>query len=126
MAGVVSDADSSVFARRVAPRLEVEDEPDRDPARRVRTSGANTDSGEQEDGERNGWFMDKTAHGWCLFRFVWRLERKKRSGFAPVSTQRLQLERGRRRMSPGRGERRLPGGWPTEAGGKIRGNFTWD
>lgn len=27
---------------------------------------------------------------------------------------------------PWGGERRLPGGWLTGAGGKTRGNFTWD
>lgn len=44
---VVADADPSVFARRLALRFGVKNEPDGDSPRRVRTRGANADKGHQ-------------------------------------------------------------------------------
>lgn len=52
-ARVVSDADSRVFARRFARRFGVENEPQRDAARRVRTGGAEPDQHRQSGGEES-------------------------------------------------------------------------
>lgn len=46
-ARVVADADPSVFARRLALRFGVKNEPERDPPGRVRTRGADADKSHQ-------------------------------------------------------------------------------
>lgn len=64
-AWVVADADSCVFARRVALRLGVENEPERDSARRVRTGGGKSDQGGKKE---TRWAETRKAHGWSAER----------------------------------------------------------
>lgn len=63
---IVADADPCVFARRVALRFGVENEPDRDPSGRVRARGANAEKSHQGGQQHRRTETHKT-HGWFLF-----------------------------------------------------------
>lgn len=63
---IVADADPCVFARRVALRFGVENEPDRDPSGRVRARGANAEKSHQ-GGQQHRRTETHETHGWFLF-----------------------------------------------------------